>query len=491
MNAPLRRVAVALLVLFGALFVNLNYVQVVAADRLRSDPRNTRQLLETYSHERGPIAAGSTIVAQSTPTKDRLKYLRTYGAGDGELARSMATVTGFYSLVYGSTNIERAYDKVLSGSDDRLFVRRLSDLVTGRTVEGGSVELTIHPKVQLAAQRALGGRRGAAVAVDPRTGAVIALVTNPTYDPNILSSHDPRSIREAYTALNKDPLQPMLDRATQRTYPPGSVFKVVTAAAALESGKYTPETLLPCPRAFQLPNSNNQVHNFGGGSCSAAQVPLLSALQNSYNTAFASLGLTLGAEALQKQSERFGFNAVPDLPVPVAAARFPEGIDKPQTALTGIGQFDVRVTPLQMALVAAGVANRGVVMAPYLVTRVLAPDLSELEKTEPHSMPGQPAISPATADALTRMMEAVVASGTGRRAALPGVRVAGKTGTAQHLAGRPPHAWFIGFAPADAPRIAFAVVVEDGGDLGSDATGGRLAAPIAQQIMAAALADLS
>lgn len=486
MNAPIRRVAVALLALLGLLFVNTNYIQVVRAERYRDDPRNSRALVEEYSHPRGQIVADDVAVATSRKTEGRYEYLRRYPGGS-----LYAPITGYYSLVFGSAGLEQRYDDVLSGDDSRLFVRRLSDIVTGREPQGGVLELTINRELQRTAADALGNRRGAVVAIDPKTGAVLAMVTSPSYDPNLLSAHNTAAISKSFQALAADPRKPLTNRATQFTYPPGSVFKVITAAAAIESGRYQPGTVIDSPREYPLANSTRTVKNFGGSSCGGDRIALAEAFQRSCNADFGGLGVAVGGDALRAQAERFGVNSVPSFELPVAKSRYPDEVDKAQTALTAIGQFDVRVTPLQMALVAAGIANRGIVMRPHVVRRTLTADLRELEATVARPLGEQAAVSPATAAALMALMESVVSGpfGTGRRAAIAGIRVAGKTGTAQHAEGRPPHAWFIGFAPIEAPRIAIAVVVEDGGDLGDEATGGRVAAPIARAVIDRALAE--
>jgi peptidoglycan glycosyltransferase len=377
---------------------------------------------------------------------------------------------------------------VLSGESDQLLVRRLSDYVTGRQPEGGRVVLTLSAAAQKAALAGLAGHRGAAVALDPRTGAVLAMVSTPSYDPNRLSSHNGTKIRSYYEALQADDGDPLLNRAVQQTYPPGSTFKVITSAAALSSGKFTPDSRIPSPRELDLPQTDKNLKNFGGESCGDGKTSTLAdAFRISCNTAFGGLGMTLGGDKVREQAEKFGFGDN-DLQVPTRIARsvFPDSLSKPQEAQAAIGQYDVRVTPLQMAMVAAGVANGGDVMKPYLVREVQGPDLSRLSTTEP-SVYRSDAISREVADQLTAMMELVVNGGTGRSAQIPGVRVAGKTGTAQHATGEAPHAWFIGFAPADDPQVAVAVVVEDGGSAGSEATGGRVAAPIARNIMRAVL----
>ena len=485
MNAPLRRVAVACLVLFGLLLVNANYRQVVKADEYRDDDRNARLLVRSYERERGSIALAGpdrSVVARSRETDGRLKWQRTYPSGE-----LYAHVTGYYSLIYGQDAVEESEDGVLSGRAEALALRRITDQLTGRQPRGGDVVLTLQAEAQRAAAAGLRGKRGAAVALDPRTGAVLAMASSPTYDPNRLSSFDPPDIRSYYRRVSDpDAGQPLLNRAISQTYPPGSTFKVITAAAALAGGT-TPETRIPSPRELVLPQTSRPLRNFGGGSCGDGSTSTLTdALVVSCNTAFAQLGLDVGADALREQAEAFGFgDAGLDVSERVAESVFPSQPNPPQLGQSALGQFEVRSTPLQMAMVAAGVANEGRVMRPYVVRETLAPDLRRLRAAEPQVL--RRAVQPEVARDLAEMMEAVVSQGTATSARIPGVRVAGKTGTAQHARGADPHAWFIGFAPAEAPRVAVAVVVENGGDVGSEATGGRVAAPIARAMMQAVL----
>jgi peptidoglycan glycosyltransferase len=488
-NAPLRRVSVAVMALFASLLAMANYRQVVQAGDLRDDPRNGRVLLRTYAVDRGAIAveAGgkAQAVADSVETDGALKYLRRYPSGP-----VYAHVTGFASFVYGTTGIERDQDRVLSGEDDRLFVERLSDQVTGAQPEGGSVVLTLDPAAQAAAVAGLRGKRGAVVALDPRTGAVLAMASSPSYDPTVLSSHDPTAIRAAYDALVDDPGEPLANRAVERRSPPGSTFKLITAAAALSTGVATPTTVLDAPRVLTF-RSGKPLQNFAGETCgSNGRQRLTDALATSCNTAFAKLGLRVGEQALAEQARAFGFGDTDlRLPQPLAPSRFlapgDSDLAEPFLAQSSIGQYNVTATPLQMALVAAGIANQGEVMRPYLVREVQGPDLSRLDLTEPEVL--SRAVSPAVAAQLTAMMEAVVTKGTGSRARIDGVRVAGKTGTAQGAQGQDPGVWFVGFAPADAPTVAVAVYLDRASGLGPSATGGRLAAPIAAAVMKAAL----
>lgn len=481
MNAPLRRVAAFGALLLLALVANLTYLQVVRAQDYADRAGNLRQTLAEYDRERGPILDGQREVALSVATDDQLKYLRTYPEG-----ALYAPISGYYSIVYGATGLEKAENGILAGTDDRLIVDRLSQLLAGREPQGGTVAITTVHRAQRAAFDALQGRKGAVLAIDPSTGAILAMVSTPSYDPARLSAHDRAEIVTAYDALSTDPDQPLLNRSIAQIYPPGSTFKVVTAAAALESGEYTPDTVIAAPKQYRYPNSTAVLKNFGGAACSpTGRMTLEDALRVSCNTAFAILGVKLGDDALREQAEAFGFNSTFDTPMTSAESVFPRSMDAAQTAQAAIGQFDVRATPLQMAQVAAAIGNAGTYFEPYLVNRTLAPDLSVLDQTQPEVRGS--AVSPQVAAWLRDMMVSVVSGGTGTRAQIAGVQVAGKTGTAEQAPGRPDHAWFMGFAPARDPEVAVAVVVEDGGGDG-EGTGGRVAAPIARSVIQAVLA---
>ena len=481
MNTPLRRLSLVALLLFAALFVSTTWVQYVQAGTLNADSRNSRTLIDALSRERGQITAGRTVLVTSQPVDDVFKFQRRYEQPD-----IYAPVTGFYSLAYGATGIEGAETQVLSGTSDAQFYRRLSDIVSGREPKGAGVELTINPRAQQAAWDALGDQRGAVVALDPKTGDILAMVSKPSYDPNRLATHDRKAAKAAWEELNADKARPMVNRAISgNLYPPGSVFKVVTATAAIESGQYNENSILPGPAVLDLPLTSRGLPNSGGAPCGNGQVSLTNAMRTSCNTAFGYLGMQLGGDALRTQAEKFGFGQELSVPLRVTPSNIPAELNAPQEAQTGVGQYETRVTPLEMAMVAAAVGNDGDLMKPNLVRKVTADNLDVLEQPSPQSM-GRP-MSKETAAQLTRMMETVVTNGTGTRAAIPGVPVAGKTGTAQHLRGAAPHAWFISFAPADDPKVAVAVVVESGGAAGDEASGGRTAAPIARATMEAVL----
>jgi penicillin-binding protein A len=476
-NAPLRRVAISVLVLFTLLIVNVNYIQVVRSDELRNDTGNTRVLTEEYDRERGSINVAGTEIATSIATEDRLTYLRQYPQGE-----LYAAVTGYYSLVYGNTQMERGADEILSGNDARLFARRLADLFTGRDPSGGDVVLTLDPAVQEAAMAGLEGVTGAVVALDPSTGAVLGMASTPTYDPNLLSSHDPQAIRDYWAQLEETSPDPRLNRATSDNFPPGSVFKVIVSAAALSTGEYTPDTVIPAPDTLTLPGTSTELENFGGSRCSSSgEQPLIDALTISCNTAFAQLGIDLGEDRVREMAEAFGMDGEErEIPLEVVGSSMGDPENDAQLGVSSIGQQDVRVTPLQAAMIASAVANDGTLMEPYLIDQLRAPDLSVIDETDAEEL-GQP-VTPEVAEQLTEMMRSVVDNGSGRAARISGVQVAGKTGTAEVGNDAPDHNWFIGFAPADDPQVAVAVFVANGGG-----TGGDVSAPIAREVMQAAL----
>jgi penicillin-binding protein A len=489
-DRQIRRLAIGFLVLFAALAVNLNYLQVVAADRIANNTSNKRLLIEEYDVDRGDILAsdGTTILAQSKPTTGDLKYQRIYpqdpSLGYGHL-------TGFHSFIYSRTELEQTYNDYLSARAEELFPQRFIDELLGRDEKGANLVLTIDPDLQEIAARALrGAGEGAVAAIDPQNGAVLALYAEPAYDPNPLASHDPDEVRSSYRELDpREPDSPLVSRAIDTFFPPGSSFKIVTAAAALENG-LGPDHLRPNPPTLDLPQTEDNLENFGGVTCSGgSQIDMASALQQSCNVYFAGLGLELGADRLVEQAERFGLNG--DIPFDIAfvesqipgPAAFED--DLPAVAQSAIGQRDVRTNVLHMALIAGAIGNEGTMMVPRLVRRIEDPKGRVLREFGPEEY-GQP-MDPENAAALTEMMVSVVSGGTGTAAALPGVEVAGKTGTAQTAEGEAPHAWFVSFAPAQNPEIAVAVVVLNGGSLGSEATGGQLSAPIARQLMEAHL----
>ncbi|GAA4116262.1 penicillin-binding transpeptidase domain-containing protein [Knoellia locipacati] len=483
MNQPIRRLSFVVALLFASLLVSTTLIQFVWAKDLNARPDNRRTLLSTYARERGQILVGDTAIAKSVPADNEYKWLRTYPQGT-----AYAHITGYYSFYGAGGGLEQAENGLLSGSSDKLAFRRVSDFFTGRKTVGASLELTIDSAVQAAAVKALDGRKGAAVALNPSTGEILAMVSNPTYDPSGLAGHDLSKVDAAYKALNGNANKPLVNRAIGGDlYPPGSTFKIVTAAAALESGRFAPDTELPGPAVLDLPQTTVGLPNIGKRSCGANDTTtFLHAMEISCNSAFGYLGLQLGADALRDQAAKFGVGDQLSIPMRVTPSTVPADLNQPQLAQAAVGQYDVRVTPLQVAMLSAGVANRGIVMKPHLVRSVLSSDLSVIERAEPQEL--SKAVSPEVAAQLTEMMEAVVENGSGKPAQVDGVRVAGKTGTAETDRVSRAHAWFTGFAPANDPQIAVAVVVENGGDPDSEARGGgAVGGPIAKAMIEAGL----
>lgn len=452
------------------------WVQVVAADTYRLDPRNARFNLTQTGKERGLIvSADGVVLARSDPDPATTgSFIRSYPEG-----AAFANVVGYSSLLFGEQGIERAYSADLRSRRD-FTISDLLSVILGRDLRPQNLQLNIDASLQRLAYQALAGQAGAVVALDPLTGAVRALVTSPSYDPSLLLGTDAAN---QYQVLLEDPARPLSDRATRELYPPGSTFKTVVAAAAIDSGTATQETTFADPAEFPLPGSTAVIQNAGGGPCNnGTSTTLLQAFVRSCNTTFARIAIEVGAEPIGEIAQQIGFNREIPFPWPVAESAFATSVlanDDAALGQSGIGERDVRTTPLQMAMVAAAVANQGTVMVPNLVARIFDSDGNEVETVEPTVL--DTAFTPDTAFVMSQMMERVVTEGTGRQAAVPGVRVAGKTGTSTGVEGRP-HAWFIGFAPVDAPTIAVAVFVEAGGNIGENASGGSVAAPIASQL---------
>ena len=486
MNRQIRRLGLVLLVLFMAMFVQLNYLQVIRADQLANHPGNSRNAVRDFGQQRGSIiTADGTVIAESyrnPNTKSAYDYLRRYPGGSlyGQL-------TGYFSFTFGSTALERRYNGVLAGHRTALTVKRLKDLL-GSKVVTADVRLTIQDQLQRVAARALKRRKGSIVALDPRTGAILAMVSYPSYDPNPLASTDFAATQQVFKGLTADTNRPLLARAYRERYPPGSTFKVVTASTGLETqvvGLTTP--VYPVLRSLPLRYTTRPLRNFGGGACGG---DLVTVFKVSCNTSFAQLGLDLGAQKLHDGAEAFGFNKTPPLDVsPGAAKSFFPPVDffvrnDPQLAQGAIGQGNVSATPLQMALVAAAIANHGTVKAPHLMAEVRDSEGNVIQSETDNDWVSP--VSPEVADELRAMMIGVVNGGTGTRAAISGVQVAAKTGTAQ-TGLKTAHAWTVAFAPADAPTVAVAVIIENQLEV-STATGGRVAAPVAKTILEAALA---
>lgn len=473
MNGPIRKVSVLVMVMFLALMLNSTYAYVMRNDSLNNHPNNRRVRDAEFGTDRGDILVGNTAIASSVKVDGRYQYQRTYSHGS-----LYAPVTGFYSFLYGSSGLERSQNQDLAGTSSGQAIQRMLDQATGKAPVGASVQTTLNMRAQQAAAKGLGNRPGAVVALNYKTGEVLAMVSSPSYDPNSLASHTLEDSTKAWNALNANPNQPMLNRAIKNHYQPGSTFKVVVAAAALENG-YTSQSQLEAPLSLRLPQSTAVMRN--AGSCGGTTVTLDQALRVSCNTAFAQLGIDLGDDALRKQAEKFGFGRTLLPELGAVASTFPANPDPAQTAMCSIGQFEVAATPLQMAMVAGAVANNGVVMDPYIVSQVRGADLNVISTRRPKQL--SRAMQAGNAQQLRTMMINVVDGGTGRNAKIAGVQVGGKTGTAVPDRKKAPYAWFIAFA--DDPNVAVAVFVQDAGASNSEISGGRYAAPIAKSVIEA------
>jgi peptidoglycan glycosyltransferase len=502
-NTPLRKVGLAMMVMVLLLLANTTYIEVFKADGYRTDQRNQRVLLEEYARQRGQIVSpvNGLVLANVVSTNDRLRYQRKYTNGP-----LYAPVTGFYSVRYGSKGIERAEDEILNGSDDRLFVRRLSDLITGRDPRGGNVVVTIDPKVQQTAYKAMTdkGYRGAVVAIRPKTGEILGMVTTPSYDPNLLASHDGDAQEKAWNKLTADPGKPMVDRALQNVYAPGSTFKLVIASTALEDGKDKNYQMMASPGVDVISGqpcdpgdgSSRCLSNYNGSHCGTGQTASMeTAIELSCNTAFADLAHQEGEDKVRDMAAKYGIgDSDLEIPLPVetscigprADGQCMDVVDAPALYQTGIGQRDVALTPLQNANIVATIANGGDRMRPQLVKQVLGPDLTTISDFEPDDLGSVISQNSATElrDMMLKSEQHGCASGCFGDSR---VAIASKTGTAENGTdpkSTPPFAWYVGFAPADNPQIAVAVVVESR-DVA--ATGGKLSGDIGRATMYAAL----
>ncbi|WDV53029.1 penicillin-binding protein 2 [Streptomyces coeruleorubidus] len=488
MNKPLRRIAVFCGLLVLALLIRDNWIQYVQADELRTNKENRRVTIERYASPRGDIIVGGQPITGSTETSGSdFKFKRTYK--DGPM---WAPVTGYASQAFGATQLESIEDGILTGNDDRLFFRNTLDMLTGKKQEGGNVVTTLNAAAQKAAYNGLKkqGGKGAVVALEPSTGKILALASYPSYDPSSFAGNSTTTDTEAWQKLQKknNPDDPMLNRALRETYPPGSTFKVLTAAAALEDGLYTdPNQKTNTPLPWIMPGTTTPLKNEGNIPCKNATLRV--ALQYSCNTVFGKIGADLGNDKMLDMAKKFGFTEEQFTPVRANASVFSDNMNASQTALSSIGQFNTAATPLQMAMVASAVANDGKLMKPYMVDELQARSVDTLEKTDPEEL-SQP-LSSENAQKLQSMMETVVKEGTGSNAKIPGVTVGGKTGTAQHGVDNSenPYAWFISYAKDSdgSSPVAVAVVIEDDNAVRDDISGGGLAAPIARNVMEAVI----
>ncbi|MEV6170117.1 penicillin-binding transpeptidase domain-containing protein [Streptomyces sp. NPDC051954] len=481
MNKTIRRASVFALLLVFALLVRATWVQFYDGQALADDSKNRRNAIETYSSPLGNIiVAGESITGSARTKGSDLAYKRTYT--DGEL---YAAVTGYASQSYAPTQLEGIYQDLLNGTDTRL--KTMMDTVTDKRADPGNVVTTIDPAVQKAGYDALGDKKGAAVAIDPTTGKILAVVSTPSYNPSSLTDAD--TAGNAWTKLNKDSDKPLTNRALRQPLPPGSTFKLVVAAAALEDGLYSnvdEKTVSPNP--YTLPETTTPLKN-ESASAPCENATIRTALQYSCNNVFGKMAVDLGQDKLKAMAEKFGFNdETQDVPVRAYPSVYPSGMDKAQTGLTGIGQFDVTATPLQMAMVSAAISNGGEMVTPHMVSEITDSGDDVLENYDDAADTTR-IVSSDTADQLQSAMETVVSKGTGTNARISGATVGGKTGTAQHGENnsKTPYAWFTSYAKAGDKQVAVAVMVEQSDAARSEVSGNGLAAPVAKAMMQAAL----
>ncbi len=482
MNNQIRKIFIIVLLMFALLGVGITNTQFISASSLNADARNQRTILHAAETDRGPIIVDKTAIVSSEREQDSKRYARSYAEGP-----LYAPVTGYFSSVgNASTGIEAAEEDVLDGQSQTLLGQRLRNLLTGQNRQGGGVELTLNSQMQKAAAEALGNRKGAVVALDAKTGAVLAMYSSPTYDPNQLASSDATEVSAAFASLPNDADSPLVNRAIGARYAPGSTFKVLTTIALIENGVATPETRMPSPVSATLPNTATNVSNIESSTCGDGNPTLTEAFARSCNTTFVLASEQLTNQQLTDVTNRFGFGRESQIPLNVTPSVFPSDTDAAQLAMSAIGQYTVQTTPMQMAQVAQTIANGGQMMAPYLIKQIVDADNQTMRKTKPTDA-GRP-ISADTASKLTSMMQAVVSQpyGSGTPMAIPNVSVAAKTGTAETGEGDRANAWAMGFAPADNPQIAFAVIVE-GDDNVPAPHGGDVAGPVARAVLEAGL----
>jgi len=481
-NQAIRNSWIVAIALFVLLFGSISYVQFFAADSLNSNPSNNRQLLATFCNNRGPILVGGHPIAESVATNSDCKYQRKYN--DPYL---YAGLTGFFSLSNGQYGIEAAMKEQLAGTSTDALFERISQAFTGATPQGRSVELTIDANLQkLAYSMIPDGVPGSIVVMNPKTGAILAMVSKPSYDTNLMASHDKETVAKAYDNLVGQPNTNLFGSpAFKQLYAPGSVFKLIDTAAALESGKYNKDSVLPNPAELAFPGINYTLPNYRYGQCdSQSKATFTFALENSCNTPFASIALNLGQDAITKEAEKFGFNdSSVKIPIGVETSRFPGSsgtLDQPGLAQSAIGQRDVQATPLEIAMMTAAIANGGKQMQPNLVQTVRTPDLQTVQSLTPQVL--RQSTTPEVAKQITDWMVSVVDNGIASGAAVPGVKVAGKTGTAE-VANNLNNAWFTGFAPADDPQVVVTIVMPNVDVV----TGAQLTSPNASKLFKAVL----
>lgn len=478
MNKAIRRLWIASACVFVLLLGALTYIQFFESKTLMANQWNSRALYDSYGSQRGSIVVGGTEIASSVPSNDGYDYQRVYSQPE-----LYAGLTGYFSSIYGSSGLESAMNDELSGNGDEQFYDRIAQMFSGGKTTGATVELTIDPAIQQTAAELLDGHKGSIVAMNPKTGEILAMASSPSYDPNELSSHDNGAVIDAYSRLNSDPDNPLYNRAIAgNTYSPGSTFKIIDAVAALESGKYNADSVIDNPQELQLPNTTTKLPNYVNGQCSTrTQATIEWALAQSCNTPFAQIAMDVGQDKIAQTAKNFGYGEDLSIPLSVSPSVFPADMSQDQLALASIGQYDVKTTPLQVAMMSSAIANDGKQMKPNLVKSVKSRSLSSLYEFSPSEL--RTSTSADVASQVKDWMVNDVDNGIASGAAVNGVKVAGKTGTAEIGSTGSNNAWFTGFAPADDPQVAVAVVYED-----VDAvTGASLTSPAGKALFEAVL----
>ncbi|GAA3270836.1 peptidoglycan D,D-transpeptidase FtsI family protein [Paenarthrobacter aurescens] len=483
MNQAIRSSWMAAVAMFALIFGAISYVQVIGADDLNANPWNQRAVLASFCNERGSIIVAGKPVVESVPGTESCAFQRKYNQPE-----LYAGITGYFSKFFGSSGLEQSMGETLAGNSDQLFLDRMSQMFLGKEPKGASVELTLDPALQqLAMDLIPEGQRGSIVVTNPKTGAILAMASKPTYDPNLIATHDKTTADANYAQLLEIPginLNQSVSGPTGNLLSPGSVFKLIDTAAALNSGKYNKDSELPNPSSLPLPGSSASLPNYAGGNCNVRETASFAfALEQSCNTPFASIALDLGQDAIREQAQKFGFGQDfgNQLNLPSATSVFPEDLDQAQLAQSSVGQRDVKATPLQINTMTAAIANGGVQMKPNLVEAVRAPDLRVINEPKPETL--RTSTTQPIANQITEWMTSAVDNGIARGAAVPGVKVAGKTGTAELGDSGLNNSWFTGFAPANDPQVAVTIVMESVDVL----TGAQLTSPNAKKIFEAVL----
>lgn len=458
MNQAIRNTWVVIIAMFMVLIVAISVIQVLAADALKNNDFNSRQLYQEFGSARGPILVDGNPIAESVESNDDFNFQRVYH--DTQLYSGL---TGFYSLTYGATGLEDKLNRYLAGSSDGQFVDRLIQLFSGTQMEGAQVELTIDPEMQELAYSVLpDGVQASAVISDPATGEVLAMASKPSYDTNLLATHSGAAASANMEELQSVPgLSPYVNRPTASLPAPGSTFKLIDTVAMLESGDYQPDQILDVPDSITLPNSSTELGNFGGGLCgNLDRASLAEIFAQSCNTPFATAAIELGQDRIRQTAENFGFNQPFEIPLSVTASQFSDDLDDAALAQSSIGQRDVKATALQMNMVAAAIANDGTLMKPQLIDTIRGSDLTLLEDVQPEVF--KRSTTPEIAEQMTELMRGPLDGGTAYRAKSETVDIAAKTGTAQLGAGDDlVNSWITGFAPADDPQVAVTLVYQN------------------------------